>query len=513
MKEIILILDFGSQYTHLIKARLADIGVSSLILPGDAKVNILKKDFLNQKVIGIILSGGAVSVYQKATPFDKRWLRMGVPILGICYGHQLIASLSGGKIRQSKPEFGKAKIKIVRKNPLLHGKFSNSIVWMSHRESVTQLPRGLEIIALSEFSPITAFFNKKRQLYGVQFHPEVSHTKFGVNMLKNFCFDICKATPGKKWSPKIFIKEISSYIKKTVGNSKVIFGLSGGVDSLTMSVLLRKILGKDQILAVYVDDGLMPSETVNEVKGFCKKRNISLLVVDESNLFFNRLKNVTDPSQKCKIIGKAFIDVFERIASKNQAKVFAQGTIWSDVIESGVTKFSSQIKPHHNVGGLPKKLKFTLLEPFRELFKDQVREIAKYLGLPEWVIRRKVFPGPGFAIRVQGETTPEKVEIVRKATKIIEDVLKEVDIFDKPWMAFAILIYVPSLGIKGDKRQEYQQAIVVRIVESKNSMTANFSRKVFPCLEKISRRITNETNIGRVVYDITDKPPATIEWQ
>jgi len=512
MKDLILILDFGSQYTHLIKSRLADLGVRSTIIPGDAKINILNKNFPNQKIAGLILSGGAASVNQPKITFDSEWLNTKLPILGICYGCQLIASGLDGQVETGKTEYGPVKIKIAEQNQLLKDELTNSTVWMSHRDWVAKIPRDFKLIATSQNSPV-AFADEKNKIYGVLFHPEVSHTKFGENILKNFCFEICHAKPTTKWSPEDFLREVEVNIKNIVGDSKLILGLSGGVDSLTTATILRKFLPKKQILAIYVASGLMPSETAGEVEEFCQNHDIPLLTVDKSDLFFSRLKKVTDPSQKCQTIGKTFIDVFAKTAQAQSAKIFVQGTIWSDVIESGVTKFSSQIKPHHNVAGLPKNLPFTLLEPLRELWKDQVRQIAKHLELPDWVVNKKVFPGPGFAIRVEGEVTLPKVKVVREATKIIEDILRNAGIFDNLWMAFAILVNVPSLGIKGDQRQEYQQAIVVRVIESKNSMTVNFSQQVFPYLEQISSRITNETEIGRVVYDITNKPPGTIEWQ
>jgi GMP synthase (glutamine-hydrolysing) len=311
----------------------------------------------------------------------------------------------------------------------------------------------------------------------------------------------------------MFAKEATEKYKKIVGNERIVFGLSGGVDSMTMAALLRKMFTKEQLVAIYVDSGLMPDETVHEVSAFCETQDIPLIVHDASERFFYELKGVVHPTEKGKIIGRVFIEEFEKIAKDKKAKFFAQGTIWSDVIESGVTKFSSQIKPHHNVGGLPEKMNFELIEPLRELFKDKVRELAAHFNLPDKVVNKKVFPGPGFAIRVDGEVSREKVSLVRKCTKIVEDVIYNSEINSKIWMAFAILIEVDSLGVKGDERVENKYAIVIRIIESKNSMTVNFSQNAYPYLEEISGRIVKETEIGRVVYDITNKPPATIEWQ
>ncbi len=504
-----IILDFGSQYTHLIKASLGKLGFSSVILPGDERAKLHSVERLD----GIIFSGGASSVYDGNIRFDARWLEQGVPILGICFGHQLLARATGGKVKKISSEFGRATLKVSSGNDLLNGLPKRFSVWMSHRDSVDTLPKGFSTSATSDYSSCAVFQNVKRKMYGLQFHPEVSNTEHGQQILKNFCVRICGARAGTPWSPRDFIGLKVKEVRERVGGEKVIFGLSGGVDSLTMAALLRKALPRRQLKAVYIDTGLMPDVTINEVMGFCTRMDIPLKVLKSQKQFFECLAGIEHPTEKGMAIGKEFIDEFEGYARTFGATFFAQGTIWSDVVESGVTKFSSRIKPHHNVGGLPKKLNFKLLEPLRELFKNQVREVAEEFDLPGWVVRKKVFPGPGFAIRVQGEVTPAKVALVRKATKIIEDVIERSSIKNKIWMAFAILIDVPSLGVKGDEHVENEHAIVVRVVESKNSMTANFSRIVMPYLPEISKRITDELDIGRLVYDITDKPPATIEWQ
>ncbi len=513
MKQYILILDFGSQFTHLIKARLADFGVPSLIEPGDIMVSEFRKKYQREIIKGIILSGGAQSVYDDHIPFDGQWLGFGVPVLGICYGHQLLAHFLGGEVKESKSEYGKEELHVINESPLLRNIKKSSIVWMSHRDTVVKLPDGFSAIASSSYTANAAIQNSTKRYYGIQFHPEVSHTEHGVEILKNFAFSICDMTQAEPWTPETFLKETADRYLVQVGDGTIIFGLSGGVDSMTMAVVLRKLFKRDQLLAVYIDTGLMPLETKKEVEEFCLLFDIPLAIQDSSDRFFDELAGITDPTEKGMIIGRVFIEEFEKIAKRHNACFFAQGTIWSDVIESGVTKFSSRIKPHHNVGGLPEKMGFILLEPLRELFKDQVRSIASFLNLPESVVHKKVFPGPWFAIRVQGEVTREKVQLVRDCTKIIEDVIYKSETNKKIWMAFAILIDVPSLGVKGDKRVENKQAIVVRIVESENSMTVNFSQSAFPFLEAISTQITNKTSIGRVVYDITNKPPATIEWQ
>jgi len=513
-KEALLILDFGSQYTHLINTKLMDISFNSVVEAGDFKVNELVKKYPEIKIKGIILSGGSQSVYNSSIKFDKKWFELNLPILGICYGHQLLAEKLGGKVYKTKPEYGYEKIIIKEKGSIiLSGVKNGTTIWMSHGDTVVSLPEDFRTIAQTKDSPNTIIENTKKQYYGIQFHPEVSHTEQGLQILDNFASKICKIEKTKKWQSKTFIKESIKKYRKIIGNNKLIFGISGGVDSMTMAVLLTKILPKKQLLAVYIDNGLMPEKTKDEVKNFCKSYEISLIIKNSSNSFFEHLKNASTPIKKGKIIGRLFIREFEKIAKQENIKFFAQGTIYSDVIESGITKYSSQIKPHHNVGCLPKKMHIILIEPLRFLFKDKVRELARYMKLPEDCVNKKVFPGPGFAIRVEGKVTRKKIFLVRKCTKIIEDVMFDSKISNDIWMAFAILINVPSLGVKGDKKVKNKQAIVVRIVESKNSMTANFSQKAFLYLAEISNRIIKETSIGRIVYDITNKPPATIEWQ
>jgi len=513
-KEAILILDFGSQYTHLIKTRLFDLSVYSIIEAGDISLVEFTQNNPEINIRGIILSGGAQSVYDNIINFDSCWLNLNVPVLGICYGHQLLADKLGGKVKESKSEYGWEELTIVEAKSALFKNVSKvSTIWMSHRDTVIELPKGFMLTAKTNSSTNTAIENPTKKYFGVQFHPEVSHTTEGTKILENFAIGICQIPRSEGWSPAIFINETEKKYKKLVGSKKIVFGLSGGVDSMTMAAILRRIFPKDQLRAIYIDTGLMPDITMSQVKQFCEAQDIPLIIKNSSVLFFERLKGATNPTRKGKIIGRVFIREFEKIAKKYNSDFFAQGTIWSDVIESGVTKFSSQIKPHHNVGGLPSKLNFTLLEPLRELFKDKVRELAKYMELPDRVVNMKVFPGPGFAIRVEGVVNRKDVSLVRKCTKIIEEVIYGSEINNDIWMAFAILVKVPSLGVKGDKRVENKNAIVVRIVESTNSMTVNFSQKAFPYLKDISTRIVNETSIGRVVYDITNKPPATIEWQ
>ena len=515
MEDLILILDFGSQYTHLIKAVLRKISVYSQIEPADFNFKNYHKKYSNFCLRGIILSGGAQSVNSNRIKFGKKILSYNVPILGICYGHQLLAKMFDGKVETIKKEFGEELLVIDSSynSELFKSIKKESIVWMSHEDSVVRLPEGFITTAVTKNSQHAAIEYAAKKIYGIQFHPEVSHTSEGLKILENFCKRICKIKEVTSWSPKIWIIEASKIFQKNLAKNKVLVAVSGGVDSLTMTALLRKFLPKKQLLAVYINTGLMPNETQIEVEKFCKDSDVDLLVKDLSIIFINKLKGIKDPSQKGKIIGNTFIKEFEKISIEENIDFFAQGTIWSDVIESGVTKFSSQIKPHHNVSGLPKKMRFKLIEPLRELFKDQVREIAQELNLPLEVVEKKVFPGPGFAIRIDGVVTRERVEVVRKCTKIIEDILFSSNVKSKIWMAFAILINVSSLGVKGDKKVKNKYAIVVRVVESKNSLTANFSEAVYPFLSEISSRIVKETDVGRIVYDITNKPPATIEWQ
>jgi len=515
MKDLILILDFGSQYTHLIKTGLKKLSIYSQVEPADFDQEDYHKKYADYRLKGVILSGGAQSVNNSNIDFKEDWLSCGIPILGICYGHQLMAKSFGGKVKTSRKEFGKEILKINAKyrSKLFSGAKKESVVWMSHKDNVTHLSEGFVVTGHTENSCYAAIENSDKNLYGIQFHPEVSHTTEGFKILNNFCESICKVKKTAPWSSATWIAETIKSCKKVVGTNKILIAISGGVDSMTMATLLRKSFTKKQLLAVYVNTGLMPNATQKEVEKFCKEIDINLLTKELSETFFRNLKGIKNPSKKGRIIGNTFIKEFEKIAKEENIHFFAQGTIWSDVIESGITKFSSQIKPHHNVSGLPNKMSFNLIEPMRELFKDQVREVAKELGLPDDIVEKKVFPGPGFAIRVDGVVTREKVKIVRICTEIIEDVIFSSKIKDEIWMAFGILINVNSLGVKGDKNIKNRYALVVRIIESKNSLTANFSQTAYLFLEKISSRIIKETNIGRVVYDITNKPPATIEWQ
>ncbi|MEM2121161.1 MAG: glutamine-hydrolyzing GMP synthase [Candidatus Woesearchaeota archaeon] len=505
--EKIVIIDFGSQYTNLILRRIKELGVhAEIVSPNDYF-------FAGKKYVkGIILSGSALSVYDKKSPkIDKKILNFDIPVLGICYGSQLIAYLEKGVVvRGEKGEYGKCSIKLIRSSVLFRGINKKFFVWMSHQDIIKELPKNYEVVALSENKIIAAFENKKKKIFAVQFHPEVVHTEFGVDILKNFVFNICGL---KKTRIDYDLKqEIFDEIKRVLNGKKAIIGLSGGVDSSTAALMVNKVIGKN-LICVFVDTGLVRKNDKEFLKREFSKYNLNFRIVNAKNRFLKALKGVKDPEKKRRIIGKLFVKIFEEIAVKEKAEFLIQGTIYSDRIESGLTRFSSKIKSHHNVGGLPKKTKLRIYEPLRNLYKDEVRKIAREIGLSDKIIKRHVFPGPGLAIRILGEVTEEKLSIIKKANFIVEEELKKSGFYDKVWMGFAVLLPVKSTGIKGDSRH-YGYAVVLRIVESKDGMTANFSRIPYSVLERISTRITNEIKkVNRVVYDITNKPPATMEWE
>lgn len=509
MKNIskVLIFDFGGQYAHLISRRVKDLGFVPKIVATTYQKNEIKKDI---SIKAIILSGGARSVYDKNSPkFDKNILSLDIPILGICYGHQLIAHILGGEVKKGKVgEYGPTEIVVKNKPTIFAGIKNKTIVWMNHKDVVTSAPKGFSVDASSPHVPISAFGNEKRNIYGVQFHPEASHTRKGNLILSNFLKLTSDKNTKKTLSASDFVDEAKNIIRK----EKAVVGLSGGVDSSVAAVLVSRATGKN-LLAVYVDTGLMRHKETEEIKKAFKKFPFRLKVVSAAPLYFKNLRGVTDPEEKRKIIGKLFIDIFNREAKSFRANFLIQGTIYSDRIESGVTKYSSTIKSHHNVGGLPKNMKLKVYEPLRELYKDEVRKLSATVGLPKTITERKVFPGPGLAIRIIGEVTPQKVGIVQKADVIIQEELNKAKLMKKIWMAFPVLISIRSVGVQGDERS-YKYPIVLRIVESKDAMTANFARIPYRVLEKISTRITNEIpEVNRVVYDISNKPPATMEWE
>ncbi len=498
----IAVLNFGGQYCHLISRRIRALRVNAEILPAETRASELKN------VKGIILSGGAASVYDKNSPkLDKKILSLGIPVLGICYGHQIIAHADGGRVIAGNiGEYGLTELKIKNNGSLMKSLPSSLKVWMNHRDTVETLPNKYTATASTKGVRIAAFADEKNKIYGVQFHPEVTHTEYGSKMLENFILDVCKAP--RNYKPKA-ADDIVNEAREAIGRRKAIIALSGGIDSSTAAVLVSKAIGKS-LVAVYVDTGLMREDDKDFVKNFS---GLDLRIIDARKRFLQRLKGITDPEQKRKIIGKTFIEIFENVARKEKASVLIQGTLYSDRIESGSAKHAAVIKSHHNVGGLPKKMNLELYEPLRELYKDEVRQIAKELGLPRELITRHVFPGPGLAVRIVGEVTEEKVDVVRKATAIIEEELKKANLYDKVWMGFAVLLSVKSVGIQGDERS-YKCPVVLRIIESKDAMTANFAKIPYNILEKISTRITNEIReVNRVVYDISNKPPATMEWE
>ncbi len=505
----IIVVDFGGQYCHLISRRIRDLGVYAEIKPASTSIEELKKI---SQLKGIILSGGAKSVYEEDAPkCDQAILKMGIPLLGICYGHHLIAYLENGEVGLGKVgEYGLTELTIIKKSRLLKGLSSKQIVWMNHKDIVQKLPKNYTVIACTKNSAIAVFADEQNQIYGVQFHPEVTHTINGDKILKNFVIDICKAK--REWDTSQIIDNIKNEIKQTIGSRKAIIALSGGVDSSTAAILVKEVIGKN-LVAVYVDTGLMRYQETEFIPKTFGKFGLNLKIISAQDKFFQSLKGITEPEKKRKIIGKLFIDIFNEIAFQEKALVLIQGTIYSDRIESGITQHSSIIKSHHNVGGLPQEIKLEIYEPLRNLYKDEVRKIAKKIGLPDEIIKRHVFPGPGLAIRIVGEVTPQKAEIVRHASYIIEQELKKNRLYEKVWMAFAVLLPIKSVGIQGDARS-YKYPIVIRIIESKDAMTANFVKIPYEVLEDISTRITNEiSEVNRVVYDISNKPPATMEWE
>lgn len=505
----IIILDFGGQYCHLISRRIRDFGVLSEIVASGISATKISND---KGIKGIILSGGALSVYEKNAPkFDKKILRLGIPILGICYGHQLIAHLMAGKVISGKSgEYGLMRLDIEKSVGVLAKLGKTKKVWMNHRDIIISLPKSFLPIAKTEHTKIAAFGDRNKKIFGVQFHPEVSHTESGGQILKNFIFNICKSE--KTWSSSSFVQGIVKEAKETIGDRKAIIGLSGGIDSSVTAALVSKAIAK-KLVAVYVDTGLMRYGETKFIERTFKRVNLNLKIVRAEKQFFQALKGIVSPEQKRKVIGKLFADIFYDISKKERAIFLIQGTIYSDRIESGITRYSSKIKSHHNVGGLPKNLKLKLYEPLRDLYKDEVRKIAREIGLTKEITTRQVFPGPGLAIRIIGEVTPKRAEIVRQASRIIEEELRETEFWENIWMSFAVLLPIKSVGIQGDERS-YKYPIVVRIIESRDAMTANFSKIPFQILERISTRITNEIKeVNRVVYDITDKPPATMEWE
>ena len=511
MKHVpIVVLDFGSQYTQIIARKLRESGVYSEIVPYNESI----EDIMARTPKGIILSGGPASVYASDSYHpDSTIFDLGLPILGICYGMQLIAQHFGGSvIPATSHEYGKAKLDIIVENEIFKDTQNGQIVWMSHGDRVESIPSGFEKIAISENSPYAAIADTNRNIYAFQFHPEVYHSECGSKLLKNFAKYICGCE--STWNMGSFAKEQIERVKKQVGNKKVLCAVSGGVDSSVVATLLFEAIG-NQVIPVFVDNGLLRANEREQVETIFKSRGIDLITVDASEQFLTKLAGVTDPETKRKIIGETFIEVFDKEAKKHEGVEFlAQGTLYTDVIESVSVKGPSKtIKSHHNVGGLPDWMKFELVEPLREIFKDEVRELGLELGLPRNMINRHPFPGPGLAIRVMGDVNKPDLDLLRSADVILLDVLHSTGYYEKTWQAFTVLLNVKSVGVMGDNRT-YDNTVCVRIVDATDGMTATFAHIPHEILETISRRIINEVDgINRVVYDISSKPPATIEWE
>ncbi len=511
--DTILVLDFGGQYCHLIGRRIRENGVYSEIVPYDIspeEVASLKEKF---NVRGLILSGGPASVYEPNAPkLHPRILEVNLPILGLCYGHQLLAQLTNGKVEPATcKEYGVAQISVDKPVGVLEGLSEKEKVWMSHGDTVFALPPDYEALAHTENCPVAAFRHKQKPIYGLQWHPEVIHTENGMRMLRNFIFQVCKCQAN--WQMEDLIGKMVTEIKSEIGASRAIIGLSGGIDSSVATALAAQALG-DKLTAVFVDHGFMREGEPEAIRETFQKFSINFIVANAQERFMQKLKGVADPEMKRKVIGEEFIRVFEEIAEKAGAQYLLQGTIYPDRIESGIRKNSNVIKSHHNVAGLPLKIKFKkIVEPLRDLYKDEVRKVAKMLGLPKELVNRQPFPGPGLAVRIIGELTAEKVSVAKKADAIVRQEIEKNGLEEHLWQYFAVLTDTKATGVKGDSRA-YGYVVAVRAAESREAMTANFAQIPYPVLEKISTRITNEIpQVTRVVYDITHKPPATIEWE
>lgn len=523
MLEQIIILDFGAQYTQVIARRVRECNVYSQILPYHASALEVAK----LKPSGIILSGGPASVYVKGAPLpDKGIFSLGVPVLGICYGAQILAHLLGGKVEKGlRREFGKGNLRVKDDSCPLFANLPDTLqVWNSHGDKLTKLPRDFKSVAVTENSEYAVIENRSRKIFGVQFHPEVAHTPRGKEIIANFVHNICGC--GKNWTMRSYVDQAVEEIRAQVGNENVILGLSGGVDSSVAAALLHKAIG-DQLTCIFVNNGVLrarEAETVQNVFG--KHFHIKLKYVDASKRFLSKLRGVTDPERKRKIIGKEFISVFndavvelkkgkKGTTGSGQFKFLAQGTLYPDVIESVpiAGNPAALIKSHHNVGGLPKNMKFKLVEPLKYLFKDEVRQLGLELGLPKEIVFRQPFPGPGLAVRILGEVTQSRCDILRNADAIVVEEMKLSGLYYKIWQSFAVLLPVRSVGVMGDERT-YDYTLAIRAVESQDGMTADWVKLPYDLLEKLASRIINEVKgVNRCVFDITSKPPGTIEWE
>jgi GMP synthase (glutamine-hydrolysing) len=505
----IFVVDYGAQYAQLIARRVRECKVYSEIIPHETSAEEIKR----RAPSGLILSGGPMSVYEDGAPdIDPAVFDLGIPILGICYGTQLMARSLGGTVEPTGiREYGKTDLSVEEEGVLLDDLPLEQTVWMSHGDTITMAPAGFKVLAHTPVSPVAAMESVERGLYGLQFHPEVVHTPAGMEILKNFLYKGCDCLP--TWTMSSVIEDSVADIRARVGKEKIICGLSGGVDSAVAAVLVHKALG-DQLTCVFVDTGMLRMNEADEVvETFGRHHHMKLIHVDARERFLAKLEGVTDPEVKRKTIGETFIRVFEKVAREMEdTKFLVQGTLYPDIIESG-TKDAARIKSHHNVGGLPEDMDFELIEPLRALFKDEVRAVGEELGIPEEIVWRQPFPGPGLAVRIIGEVTTERLDILRKADAIVIEEIKRANLYREIWQSFAVLPCIKSVGVMGDGRT-YAYPIVLRAVTSEDAMTADWARIPYDVLERISSRVINEVpGVNRVAYDISSKPPSTIEWE